>query len=71
MLADPSPVALTVSVENARTIMAVRFWYRPADGPVVTSAVVDALGTALRGSGDAWTVVAPPPAPPLVPRAQV
>jgi small-conductance mechanosensitive channel len=57
----PAPDALHVAADSARTTLLVRYWHGSLDGSAVTSAVVAALGTALRSRAAAWAVDAPPP----------
>ncbi|MDR7385524.1 mechanosensitive ion channel family protein [Promicromonospora iranensis] len=58
--AAPAPDALHVAADSARTTLLVRYWHGSLDGSGVTSAVVAALGTALRSRTAAWAVDAPP-----------
>ena len=67
----PAPEFLTVSVEPARTTVHVRYWHAPTTEPHVTSAVVAAIGEALRDRPGEWAVTGQVPAPPLVPPAPV
>lgn len=61
VLSAPAPDLLYVAADPARTTLRLRFWHGPTEGLAVSSAIVAALGTALRGRGAAWAVDAPPP----------
>ncbi|MFD7306728.1 mechanosensitive ion channel domain-containing protein [Promicromonospora sp. NPDC059942] len=62
VLPAPPPDVLYVAADPARTTLRLRFWHAPTEGTAVSSAVVAALGTALRPRAAAWAVDAPPPA---------
>ncbi|GAA3214438.1 mechanosensitive ion channel family protein [Oerskovia jenensis] len=63
----PAPEFLTVAVEPDRTTVHVRYWHAPRNAPHVTSAVVAAVGEALRDRPGEWAVTGDLPAPPFVP----
>ncbi|SDS54542.1 mechanosensitive ion channel family protein [Jiangella sp. DSM 45060] len=71
VLADPPPRVLVRAVEPRRTTLSVTCWHRPSDGAAVVSAAVTAIGRRLAAPGRAVSVVAPPPAPALVPPPEV
>ncbi|MFD2795877.1 mechanosensitive ion channel family protein [Promicromonospora vindobonensis] len=60
VLAAPAPDVLHVAADSARTTLLVRYWHGSLDGSAVTSAVVAALGAALRSRTAAWAVDSPP-----------
>jgi small-conductance mechanosensitive channel len=59
VLPAPEPDVLHVAADSARTTLLVRFWHGALDGSGVTSAVVGALGAALRPRAAAWAVDSP------------
>ena len=61
VLTDPAPDVLHVAADPVRSTLLVRYWHGPLDGSAATSAVVAALGGALRSRDAAWAVDAPPP----------
>lgn len=61
VLPDPGPDVLHVAADSVRTTLLVRYWHASLDGSAVTSAVVAALGAALRPRAGAWAVDSPPP----------
>jgi len=69
VLDDPGPGVVVTAAEPERTTATVRFWHSPTVGVTVTSSVVVVLAQRLRAAGHTATVLAPPPAAPLTPRA--
>ncbi|GAA1410223.1 mechanosensitive ion channel domain-containing protein [Oerskovia paurometabola] len=67
----PAPDALTIAAEPTRTTVHVRFWHAPKNEPHATSAVVAAVGEALRDRHGEWVVTGEIPAQPFVPPSPV
>lgn len=61
VLTAPAPDVLHVAADALRSTLRLRFWHGPTDGAAVSSAVVAALGVALRPRAATWAVDAPPP----------
>jgi small conductance mechanosensitive channel len=71
VLATPPIDVLFRSIDPERVVIVVRFAHQPAGRVKVTSAVVRAIAVAERSRGRDATVIAPPPAAALTPRARI
>lgn len=71
VLKTPAPELLTIAWEEDRLTLHIRFWHDPLLPAPAQTAVVQAIGQAMRQVSINATVIIPPPKPPFTPVAAV